>query len=152
MALRVSRNERRILQETVRHATGEARLHRRARIILLACEGETVSGIARKVGTCRSRVLDWITRFKLNRLEGLADVSRRGRPPEITSLERHITLDRALYGSDQSASVEIGGFKRLVDMVRTVDSAMGDGAKSITEAERPIREKLAPLPSATVAN
>ena len=63
----------------------------------------------------------------------------------ITSLERHITLDRSMYGSDQSASVELGGFDRLVGMVRTVEVAMGDNVKKITEKEKPIRAKLAPV-------
>jgi len=62
-----------------------------------------------------------------------------------TSIERHITLDRAMYGSDQAASVEIGGFKRLVRMIRTVEAAMGDGKKTITEKEQTIRRKLAPV-------
>jgi len=62
-----------------------------------------------------------------------------------TSIERHITLDRAMYGSDQAASVELGGFERLVRMIRTVEKAMGDGKKIITEKEKTIREKLAPV-------
>jgi N-acetylneuraminate synthase len=44
-----------------------------------------------------------------------------------TSLERHITTDRAMYGSDQSASVETGGFSRLMEYVRLVEQAMGSG-------------------------
>ena len=68
---------------------------------------------------------------------------------EITSLERHITLDRAMYGSDQAASVELGGFNRLVGMVRTVEVAMGDNVKIITEKEKTIRAKLAPVTSLT---
>mgnify|MGYP003980787335 CR=1 FL=1 len=63
----------------------------------------------------------------------------------ITSLERHITLDRAMPGSDQAASVEPGGFKRLVTMVRAVQGAMGDGVKTVLDEEKPIRRKLAPL-------
>jgi N-acetylneuraminate synthase len=62
-----------------------------------------------------------------------------------TSIERHITLDRAMYGSDQAASVEIGGFKRLCRMIRTVEKALGSPAKSITEKELSIRKKLAPI-------
>ena len=62
----------------------------------------------------------------------------------VTSVERHITLDRAMYGSDQAASVEIGGFIRLVRMIRTVEKAMGDGKKRVSEKEKPIREKLMP--------
>jgi N-acetylneuraminate synthase len=60
----------------------------------------------------------------------------------ITSLERHITLDRAMYGSDQSASVEPAGFKMLVGAVRKIEQAMGDGKKRILEAEVPIAQKL----------
>ena len=61
---------------------------------------------------------------------------------EITSLERHITLDRAMYGSDQSASVEPAGFKMLVGGVRKIEQAMGDGEKYILEDEVPIARKL----------
>jgi len=68
----------------------------------------------------------------------------------ITSLERHITLDRSLYGSDQSASVELGGFSRLIGMVRVLERAMGDGKKRITEQEKSIRLKLAPLHLQTI--
>lgn len=59
-----------------------------------------------------------------------------------TSLERHITLDRAMQGSDQAASVEVMGFYRLVSYVRTVESALGDGIKTITDSEVGIRQKL----------
>ena len=61
---------------------------------------------------------------------------------EISSLERHITLDRAMYGSDQSASVEPAGFKQLVGAVRKIEVAMGDGVKRTYEAEAPIAENL----------
>jgi N-acetylneuraminate synthase len=60
----------------------------------------------------------------------------------ISSLERHITLDRAMYGSDQSASVEPAGFRMLVGAVRKIEQAMGDGKKRILESEVPIAEKL----------
>lgn len=60
----------------------------------------------------------------------------------ITSLERHITLDRAMYGSDQSASVEQGAFKHLVGAVRKIEKAMGDGVKKAIAAESPIAENL----------
>ncbi len=66
----------------------------------------------------------------------------------VTSVERHITLDRAMYGSDQAASVELVGLTRLVDMIRTVEQSLGDGVKHITESEREVREKLTPIPSA----
>ncbi len=60
----------------------------------------------------------------------------------ISSLERHITLDRSMYGSDQSASVEPPGFKQLVGSVRKIELAMGDGIKRTIEAELPIAENL----------
>lgn len=63
----------------------------------------------------------------------------------ITSLERHVTLDRTMYGSDQAASLEIEGFKLLINYVRVVEKAMGDGVKKILEEEKIIRKKLSPL-------
>ena len=60
----------------------------------------------------------------------------------ITSLERHITLDRSMYGSDQPASVEPSGFTQLVGAVRKIEVAMGDGVKRIYEAEKPIAKNL----------
>ena len=60
----------------------------------------------------------------------------------ITSLERHITLDRAMYGSDQPASVEPAGLKHLVGAVRKIEKAMGDGKLGMTEKEKPIAKKL----------
>jgi N-acetylneuraminate synthase len=60
----------------------------------------------------------------------------------ITSLERHITLDRAMYGSDQSASIEPNGLRQLVGAVRKIEQAMGDGEKRTVEDEIPIAKKL----------
>ena len=60
----------------------------------------------------------------------------------ITSLERHITLDRSMYGSDQSASVEPSGFRQLVGAIRKINVAMGDGIKKTIKAEAPIAENL----------
>jgi len=60
----------------------------------------------------------------------------------ITSLERHITLDRSMYGSDQSASVEPSGFRMLVGAVRKIEQAMGDGKLGYLEREVPIAENL----------
>ncbi len=60
----------------------------------------------------------------------------------ITSLERHITLDRAMYGSDQAASVEPVGFRQLVGAVRKIEKAMGDGIIGVHEKEIPIAKKL----------
>jgi N-acetylneuraminate synthase len=60
----------------------------------------------------------------------------------ITSLERHITLDRAMYGSDQAASIEPSGMSQLVMATRKIEKAMGDGEKRIIDAEVPIAKKL----------
>jgi N-acetylneuraminate synthase len=60
----------------------------------------------------------------------------------ISSLERHITLDRSMYGSDQSASVEPSGFRQLIGAVRKIELAMGDGVKRNYEAEIPIANNL----------
>lgn len=57
-------------------------------------------------------------------------------------IERHITLDRAMWGSDQAASVEPFGFHRLVKDVRAVESALGDGVKVVYESEIPVQDKL----------
>ena len=59
-----------------------------------------------------------------------------------TSIERHITLDRSMYGSDQSASLEIHGLKRLVTDCKQVKIVRGDGIKKIWPSEIPIKEKL----------
>ncbi len=72
---------------------------------------------------------------------GLA-VSNAAAALGITSLERHITLDRSMYGSDQSASVEPAGFRQLVGAVRKIELAMGDGVKKVIEAEAPIAANL----------
>jgi len=50
-------------------------------------------------------------------------------------VERHLTLDRAMWGSDQAASVEPGGFERLVKYVRVSEAALGDGVKKVYESE-----------------
>ena len=59
-----------------------------------------------------------------------------------TSIERHITLQRESFGSDQSASMELDGFCKLVKYIRAIESALGDGIKVITEDEKKISEKL----------
>ena len=60
----------------------------------------------------------------------------------ITSLERHITLDRAMYGSDQAASVEPIGVFQLVGAVRKIEKSMGDGKIVVNDREVPIAKKL----------
>jgi N-acetylneuraminate synthase len=57
-------------------------------------------------------------------------------------VERHITLDRAMWGSDQAASVEPQGFERMVRDIRAVEAALGDGIKRVYDGERPIIAKL----------
>jgi N-acetylneuraminate synthase len=57
-------------------------------------------------------------------------------------IERHITLDRSMWGSDQSASVEPQGFSRLVRDIRVIETAMGDGVKRLLDSEIPILRKL----------
>jgi len=59
-----------------------------------------------------------------------------------TSLERHITVSRAMYGSDQSASVEPAGFRQLVGAVRKIEQALGDGSMQMNPKEMPIAKKL----------
>ena len=57
-------------------------------------------------------------------------------------IERHLTLDRAMWGSDQAASLEPNGMHRLMRDIRLVETALGDGQKRLLERERPIMEKL----------
>lgn len=59
-----------------------------------------------------------------------------------TSLERHITLDRAMYGSDQAASIETHALTNFVETVRAVPGILGSGEKTLSEAELKTREKL----------
>jgi N-acetylneuraminate synthase len=60
----------------------------------------------------------------------------------ISSLERHVTLDRTMYGSDQAASIEPNGMQNLIGAIKKIEAAMGDGVKSLTEIEKPVAEKL----------
>jgi N-acetylneuraminate synthase len=57
-------------------------------------------------------------------------------------VERHITLDRAMWGTDQAASLEPNGITRLVRDVRLVERSMGDGVKRVFEREYPVIKKL----------
>jgi len=59
-----------------------------------------------------------------------------------TSIERHITLDRTMYGSDQAASLEPGGLFRLVRDLREIENILGDGKKRVWDSELPAKEKL----------
>jgi N-acetylneuraminate synthase len=57
-------------------------------------------------------------------------------------VERHITLDRSMWGTDQAASVEPQGLRKLVKDIRTLEKALGDGVKKIYDSELKVREKL----------
>lgn len=59
-----------------------------------------------------------------------------------TSIERHITLDRAMYGSDQAASIETHHLRDFVETVRAIPAILGTGIKDVTESEWPARKKL----------
>jgi sialic acid synthase SpsE len=61
-------------------------------------------------------------------------------------VERHLTLDRAMWGSDQAASVEPQGFARMVRDIRSVELALGDGVKRLLEDEIPTMQKLRRTP------
>jgi N-acetylneuraminate synthase len=62
-----------------------------------------------------------------------------------SSIERHITLDRTMYGSDQAASIEPGGLMKLVRDIRIIEKAFGDGNKIVSEKEQSVKEKLRPV-------
>jgi len=59
-----------------------------------------------------------------------------------TSLERHITLDRTMYGSDQAVSLEPAGLERMVRDIQSVEDVMGDGEKRVWDSEIPVKKKL----------
>ena len=59
-----------------------------------------------------------------------------------TIIERHITLDRTMWGTDQMRSVEPQGLIKLVRGIKELNSALGDGVKVVTDTEIPIRKKL----------
>jgi N-acetylneuraminate synthase len=57
-------------------------------------------------------------------------------------VERHITLDRAMWGSDQAASLGPSGVIKMINEIRLVENSMGDGVKRVIEREEPIIKKL----------
>jgi N-acetylneuraminate synthase len=57
-------------------------------------------------------------------------------------IERHITLDRSMWGSDHAASLEPNGITRLIRDIRLIERSMGDGVKRVLEREQPIIKKL----------
>jgi len=58
------------------------------------------------------------------------------------AVERHVTVDRSMYGSDQAASLEPIGFKSLVDQIRKIPTVLGTGVKCVTEGEKAVAKKL----------
>ena len=68
-----------------------------------------------------------------------------------TFIERHITVDRAIWGSDQAASVELDGLKRLMNGVRDVQVSLGDGVKRVLDGEAKQAKKLRRQASASDA-
>ena len=66
-------------------------------------------------------------------------------------VERHITLDRAMWGSDQAASVEPWGLMRLVRDIRVIEQALGDGVKQVYDSELKVRQRLRRNPSKPAA-
>jgi hypothetical protein len=67
-----------------------------------------------------------------------------------TFVERHVTLDRAIWGSDQAASVEILGLHRLVRNSRDIEQSLGDGVKRVYESEMGALRKLRRVPGGPV--
>lgn len=65
-------------------------------------------------------------------------------------VERHVTLDRSMWGSDQAASLEPNGLTRLVRDIRLVETALGDGIKRVLDRELPVMEKLRRVPGPMV--
>ena len=59
-----------------------------------------------------------------------------------SAIERHVTLDRAMYGSDQSASLELPGMYSLCSTIRKLNNCLGDGQKRILEKEEEVSKKL----------
>jgi N-acetylneuraminate synthase len=69
-----------------------------------------------------------------------------------TFIERHITVDRAMWGTDQAASVELSGLQRLVSNIRDLERALGDGVKRVTPAEQAASKKLRRRPAVRMAS
>lgn len=66
-------------------------------------------------------------------------------------IERHITLDRAMWGTDQAASVEVGGFMKLVANIRDIEKSLGDGIKKVYNSELGPMQKLRRVDTLTAA-
>ncbi len=131
MGVALSRAERRSLQQVIRHQRGEARLYRRARMVLLSSEGESVRSIARQLGTCRARVRHWLGSFEKQGVEGLRDEARSGRPATITPLERHQVIAAACRSPR-----EVGVDRDVWTHAALCDALLSEGlVHSISESE-----------------
>lgn len=71
---------------------------------------------------------------------------------DVRFVERHITLDRSMWGTDQAASVEIVGLFRLVQYIRDIERSLGDGQKRVYESEISSLKKLRKKPSCELLN
>jgi N-acetylneuraminate synthase len=93
------------------------------------------------------RTMDWLRR-EFGRPVGYSgherglQISLAAAALGASVIERHVTLDRTMWGSDQAASLEIEGLRRLVRDVRVLEQAMGDGVKRLWDSEVPILRKL----------
>jgi len=92
--LTLSAEERQTLERWVRNHKTERRMVERARIVLLAAGGEASGEIARRLATPAARVSKWRVRFARQRLAGLADRPRSGKPPRYDSSTRQRILDK----------------------------------------------------------
>lgn len=101
MELFLNPPDREVLESVLRRQRSEARAWRRARMLLLADRGQTVAQVARVMGTSRSIVRKWISRYHREGLVGLGDLPRSGRPETITALERHQVIATACLSPER---------------------------------------------------
>ena len=86
--------------------------------------------------------IDKLDELKTNIDERQAIATSAAAALGISSLERHVTLDRTMYGSDQAASLQEEGLRQLISILRKLPKVIGDGQKSFLEKEMPIAKKL----------
>ncbi len=96
MGVRVSPAEARELERIVREQRGEARLYRRARMVLLAASGASITAVAGQMGTNRTRVGEWLGRFEAKGVEGLEDEPPSGRSAPLVQWPRTAERKRLL--------------------------------------------------------
>jgi transposase len=109
-------------------------------MVLLASTGESISEIARQLGTCRLRVHDWLGRFEEERLKGLVDQPRSGRPQIITALERHEVIATACrtpreFGVDRNTWTHESLRDALVDTGRVREISSSEVGRILEEAD-----------------